>query len=204
MTPLRPHAFVNDLLYETHYWIPVLDLATVRMILALSVIWHFSARHGDIPAAYTKAAIESDSGIFMYPPNGMTLTQAECAAGGPTAVLKLQRSLYGLKQAVRLWNNMPHAQLIAIGYIRCKTDLCLYYKNEGECIAVVAIYVGKLLATATSTRLVDNLFENLKSLEVKDLSTVRNFLGMRVQFEEMTVTPLIKKRSSANFLKPIK
>jgi hypothetical protein len=32
---------------------PVLDLATARMIMALSVIWHCPARHGDIPTAYT-------------------------------------------------------------------------------------------------------------------------------------------------------
>jgi hypothetical protein len=79
------------------------------MILALSVLWHFPARHGDIPAAYTKAAIESDAGIYMYPPNGMTFTQDERIAGGASHVLKLQRSLYGLKQAGRVWNNLLHA-----------------------------------------------------------------------------------------------
>jgi hypothetical protein len=45
---------------------PVLDLSTARMILALSVLWHCPARHGDIPAAYTKGAIESDADIYMY------------------------------------------------------------------------------------------------------------------------------------------
>jgi hypothetical protein len=59
--------------------------------------------------AYTKAHIESDSDIYMYPSNGMTLTKEEQSAGGTTPVLKLQRSLYGMKQAVRLWNNMLHA-----------------------------------------------------------------------------------------------
>jgi hypothetical protein len=104
---------------------PVLDLATARLVIALSVIWKNPARHGDIPAAYTKAHIEYDSGIYMYPPNGITLTKEEQSASGIFPVLKLQRSLYGLKQAGRLWNNMLHAKLLAIGYARCKTDLCL-------------------------------------------------------------------------------
>jgi hypothetical protein len=43
---------------------PVLDLATARLILVLSVVWKNPARHGDIPAAYTKAHIESDSDIY--------------------------------------------------------------------------------------------------------------------------------------------
>jgi hypothetical protein len=45
---------------------PVLDLSTARMILALSFLWHCPARHGDIPADYTKAAIESDADIYIY------------------------------------------------------------------------------------------------------------------------------------------
>jgi hypothetical protein len=73
-----------------------------------------------------KAAIESDSDIYMYPPNGMVLTQDERIAGGSTPFLKLQRSLYGLKQAGRLWDNLLHAQLIDSGYTRCKTDLCTF------------------------------------------------------------------------------
>jgi hypothetical protein len=163
---------------------PVLDLATARLILALSVIWKNPARHGDIPAAYTKAHIESDSDIYMYPPNGMTLTKEEQLAGGASPVLKLQRSLYGLKQAGRLWNNLLHAQLLTNGYTRCKTDLCLYYKREDANISVVGIYVDDLLATATSASMTNELFTNLKALDVKDLGVVRKFLGMRVEFKD--------------------
>jgi hypothetical protein len=80
----------------------------------------------------------------------MTLTQDERAAGGPTAVLKLQRSLYRLKQASRLRNNMLQALVIAIGNVCCKTDLCLYYKHKRKSIAIVGIYVDDRLAIATS------------------------------------------------------
>ena len=44
--------------------------------------------------------------------------------------------------------------------------------------------VADPLATATSARMVDDLFAELKTLEVKDLGTVHKFLGMRVQFQE--------------------
>ncbi len=40
-----------------------------------------------------------------------------------------------------------------------------------------------MLATATSSHLVDDLFTRLKTLEVKDLGVVRKFLGMRVEFK---------------------
>ena len=113
----------------------------------------------------------------------MTLTKEEQLAGGAFPVLKQQRSLYGLKQTGRLWNNMLHAQLLAIGYACCKTDLCLYYKHEDSNIAVVRIFVDDLLATATSSSMTDDLFTSLKTLDVKDLVVVRKFLGMRVEFK---------------------
>jgi hypothetical protein len=84
----------------------------------------------------------------------------------------------------RLWSNMLHVQLIVIGYVRCKTDICLSYKSEGESTAIMGIYVDDLLVTASSTHLVDKLFANLESLEVKNLGIVRKFLGIRVQFED--------------------
>jgi hypothetical protein len=74
-------------------------------------------------------------------------------------------------------------QLIDIGYARCKTDLCLYYKRDHESIAIVGVYVDDLLAAATCARMADDLFGKLKALEVKDLGVIRKFLGMRVAFE---------------------
>jgi hypothetical protein len=118
----------------------------------------------------------------------MQLADEERLAEGEAPVLKLQRSLYGLKQAGRLWNNLLHDELIRLGYSRCITDLCLYYKRSNKDIAVVGIYVDYLLATATDGRLVNDLFRNLKSLEVKDLGVVEKFLGMRVKFSPDSFT----------------
>jgi hypothetical protein len=181
----------NEQQYGVNYedtFAPVLDLATVRLVLALSVLWGYPARHGDVPAAYTRAALEAQSDIFMYPPQGMQLTDEERLAGGEAPVLKLQRSLYGLKQAGRLWNNLLHDELIRLGYSRCMTDLCLYFKRSNKDIAVVGIYVDDLLVTATDGRLINDLFKNLKSLEVKDLGVVEKFLGMRVKFSSDSFT----------------
>jgi hypothetical protein len=157
---------------------------------------------GDIPAAYTKAAIESDSDNYMYPPNGMVLTEDERIAGGPTPVLKLLRSLYGLKQAGCLWNNLLRAQLIDIGYTRCKTDLCLYFRRKERDIAIVGVYVDDLLATATSPQLVKDLFTSLQALEVKDLGVVRKFSAC-VSNSNPTVSPWTKKRLCASTSKHI-
>jgi hypothetical protein len=59
----------------------------------------------------------------------------------------------------------------------------LYYRRKERDIAVVGVYVDDLLATATSSKLVEDLFASLKTIEVKDLGVVRKFLGMRIDFK---------------------
>lgn len=47
----------------------------------------------------------------------------------PGKILKLNRSLYGLKQAGRVWNEQIEKTLLSIGYTPCKTDSCVYVHN---------------------------------------------------------------------------
>ena len=120
---------------------PVLDLATARWILAMGVIWGVPPRHGDIPNAYVRAEGEKEFKIYMHVPQGMKLTADEQASGGKNAVLQLMTSLYGLKQAGRLWNALLHDQMLKNGYKQCVTDLCLYFKRVEEDLIVVGVYV---------------------------------------------------------------
>jgi hypothetical protein len=120
----------------------------------------------------------------MYMPKGMEPTAEEQGNGGANPVLKLQRSLYGLKQAGRLWNALLHKKLIELGFSQCKTDLCLYYKRMGQDIILVGVYVDDLLSTATQTSLVKEFFDEMKTLDVKDLGTVAKFLGIRLELQQ--------------------
>nr|CCA20941.1 AlNc14C107G6270 [Albugo laibachii Nc14] len=44
--------------------------------------------------------------------------------------LKLRKSLYGLKQAGRLWAQLLHATLLKVGFIQCHKDTNLYKKGD--------------------------------------------------------------------------
>jgi hypothetical protein len=130
----------NEQVYGESYsqtFAPVMDIATVRYIFAMGVVWKVPPRHGDVPNAYVRAEGEEGIEIYMYVPKGMTLTAEELKSGGESAILKLLRSLYGLKQAGRLWNALLHARLIEFGFTQCNTDLCLYYKRIGSDIVIV-------------------------------------------------------------------
>ena len=61
-------------------------------------------------------------------------------------VLRLKRSLYGLKQAARAWNDMAKQTLAKIGFYRGDSDPCLFTKDEEDgTTTYTLLYVDDLL-----------------------------------------------------------
>ncbi|KAE9351299.1 hypothetical protein PF008_g5993 [Phytophthora fragariae] len=162
----------------------VMELPSGKVVLAVGRIWGVPARHGDVPNAYVKAPTEEGLEIFLIIPDGMEFTAAELAELGVDDVselgLLLGQSLYGLKQAGRLWRKL----LLGFGFSQCLTDSCVYVKTDEDGITVVGTYVDDLLVTATSNARVNAFFADMAVLELKDLGRVEMFLGMRIQYDD--------------------
>ena len=131
-----------------------------------------------------KADKESHLEILLHVPQAMDVDEATLKMLGATSkkelVLELRKSLYGLKQAGRLWSQLLHAKLCSAGFTQCVADMCLYWKHDGKDTVVVGVYVDDLLATGTDAAAVDRFFASLASLSINDLGRVSKFLGMRV------------------------
>ena len=70
---------------------------TIRMALILAVARDYNLTSIDITQAYLQAELKED--LFMRVPPGVASTDPQ----GVPLVCKLNRSLYGLKQAGREW-----------------------------------------------------------------------------------------------------
>uniref|UniRef100_A0AAV1TTK9 Reverse transcriptase Ty1/copia-type domain-containing protein n=1 Tax=Peronospora matthiolae TaxID=2874970 RepID=A0AAV1TTK9_9STRA len=151
----------------------VMDLSTLKVILALAATWWVPAKHGDIPNSYVKADKEPHLRIYLQMPRGMPVSKETLRAQGVSntseLVLELRKSLYGLKQAGRLWSQLLHSKLSTAGFTRFESDMCFYWKRDGDDLVVVSVYVDDLLATGTSAAAVERFFASLASLSIKDL-----------------------------------
>lgn len=56
-------------------------------------------------------------------------------------VLKLYKSIYGLKQAARCRNRKLHLVLVENGCVRNDIDNCLYIKKEDDFICYLLVHV---------------------------------------------------------------
>ena len=88
--------------YEETYS-PVMDAITFRYLISLTVSEGLDMRLMDVVTAYLYGSL--DANVYMKIPEGFTLPEAMNSKPRSTYSIKLQRSLYGLKQSGRMWYN---------------------------------------------------------------------------------------------------
>jgi Reverse transcriptase (RNA-dependent DNA polymerase) len=94
-------------------------------------------------------------------------------------VCRLLRSLYGLKQAARVWNLKIHAFLVKLGFVRSAADPCLYI--DAKRVLYITIWVDDLLIVGKNGLDIANVKAQLShEFEMKDLGQLEHFLGMRI------------------------
>ena len=60
-------------------------------------------------------------------------------------VCKLQRSIYGLKQASRSWNLRFDEAIKDFGFIKNEDEPCVYKKVSGSAVVFLVLYVDDIL-----------------------------------------------------------
>ncbi|KAL2231133.1 uncharacterized protein LOC110012714 [Sesamum indicum] len=99
----------------------------------------------------------------------------------PGKVCKLEKSLYGLKQASRKWNEEFTNKMKLFGFEQCSHDHCLFIKGTGVNLIALLVYVDDILITSASENsimIVKNYLDKL--FTVKHLGNAKYFLGLEL------------------------
>ncbi|CAI7885582.1 unnamed protein product [Closterium sp. NIES-53] len=118
---------------------------------------------------------------FLYVDAIIFVEQLHAFEESDGAVCLLQKSLYGIKPAPRLWQQYLHTVLTELGFTQLPHDLEMYRKDSrGKFILLVA-YVDDLLYTGVDTDLIDRFEEEIKEkLEVTIKHNVMQFMGLNI------------------------
>ncbi|KAE8875946.1 hypothetical protein PF003_g39908 [Phytophthora fragariae] len=162
--------------YGLEHWdtySPVVWLITILLLLVIALILLLEARHVDFDTAFLNSWMR---GVVIY------MEQPAYFDDDTGRVCLLQKGLYGLKQAARLWYQTLHAFLLKLGFKRSTFDVGLYYKQVNGRILLVAVYVDDMLIIGQTSD-IDKLIADLQAeFSIKDLGRVHHFLGMEVQY----------------------
>ena len=85
-------------------------------------------RQMDVVTIYLYGSL--DANVYMKIPEGFTLPEAMNSKPRSMYSIKLQRSLYGLKQSGRMWYNHLSQYLLKEGYVKNSICPCVSSRKQ--------------------------------------------------------------------------
>ena len=144
---------------------PTLALRSLRTLFAVACGMDLELKHMDVVTAFLHGDLEEE--IYMHPLPGMD----DCKPG---QFLKLNKTLYGLKQASNRWNHKLVTSLNLVGF----TNLA----GIDECIFVKVSRTGRIMIIAAY---VDDLFKLCHKEDIAEMEECCNELGKHFELKEL-------------------
>ena len=132
----------------------------------------------DVKLAYLHRVLKEE--IYMEQPEGFV------AKGEENKVCKLVQSLYGLKQAGRVWNwTFAHTIKRKLGFTTIHSDVGVYILHcqqkggDSEMDMILILYVNDLLLLGLDLSKIEDVKHQLGKLyQMKDLGPTSSYLGI--------------------------
>ena len=96
-------------------------------------------------------------------------------------VCKLNKSIYGLKQASHQWYYKFHQVIISYGFEANAVDDCVYHKFSESKYSFLVLYVADILLASNDISFLQEIKKFLtKNFEMKDLGKASFVLGIKI------------------------
>ena len=175
---------------------------SLRIFLSIECLCRLIIEQINIVGAYLKSLLsDNDLPIFMKLPSGMETFRSI----QPGLVCRLLRSIYGLRQSERLWNQKVVSFLKGLGFkpLNADASILIHHGHETGDITMISVYVDDFLLASKLRTLLDWIKENLKNeYNVKDLGEVKTIIGWQVTRNwDAATLKIINQRSYGTCLK---
>jgi len=151
---------------------PVVKLTTVRFLLSIAISFGWFLHQLDVDNAFLNGDLDEE--VYMKPPPGMLLPS-------PQLVCKLNKYLYGLKQASRQWNAKLTSALIQFGFTQSTTDYSLFVQKTRTAFIIILIYVDDIVIAGNNLQTIHHIKSYLNDqFHIKELGHLKYFLGLEV------------------------
>ena len=136
----------------------VIRYESIRLLLNIAASQKYYIEQFDVKTAFLHGELKEE--IYVKVPKGYSVN-------GNDKVLKLRKSIYGLKQSPRCWNDKLTECLNELGLHAAKNEPCVFIGKMGGHTVIVAIYVDDGLIMSSATECVQRLRESIaKKFEI--------------------------------------
>jgi transposase InsO family protein len=153
---------------------PTAKLSSLRTILSIAARFDWDIKVFDYSAAFLNGEFTPDEEIYMEQPPHYT-------NGNSQEVIRLQRTIYGLKQSSRKWYEKLTSSLGTLGIYPLRSDHAVYRMIRGNDIVIIAIHIDDSTITGNSPKLIDEVQEEIaRMFKITMLGPISWLLGMEV------------------------
>ena len=144
-------------------------------MLALAAAEDYETGQIDIKAAYLNGELTSNEVIFMRQLPGYEESKER--------VLRLLKSLYGLKQVRRRWYQKLVEIMTNLGFTRCEGDQAMFYRRSEDkgTFIIVLVHIDDCTIVGKSKNLIECFKKEIaKYVDITDLGDLHWILGIKV------------------------
>lgn len=152
---------------------PTGSKAGLRLLLAIAAALDLDIESMDAIAAFLNGI--PDEEIYLKIPEGLSIPNCT-----NRTVLKVNKSIYGLKQSPRCWYKEICAFFLSLGFKPCLSDPCLFIKNDDSHPCFVHVHVDDLTIAGTPTSLASFKAAISSKFEMEDLGPIDVVLGIKI------------------------
>lgn len=149
---------------------PVVRHGSIRYLIALAAKYNLDIDQMDAVTAFLQGDLEEE--VYMAQPQEFQQGLQVC---------RLNKAIYGLKQASRQWNKKLDSAIKEFGLTQSNVDPCIYFNIKNQSRLYVAVYVDDLLIFTNNINEKNRLKTELsKQFKMKDLGEAHSCVGLRI------------------------
>ena len=170
---------------------PVARYSSIRTLLTLANAHDLEIYQMDVTTAFLNGSLEHD--IYMKQPERFNDPKY------PDHVCKLKRSIYGLKQSARCWNQTLDVFLLKNGYRKSNADSCIYVKSVKQengfiSFVILAVYVDDIIPVSNDPEMLASEKQLLSNeFQMVDQGEIQFILGMSIKRDRQKKTLFISQ-----------
>ncbi|KAG7564160.1 Integrase catalytic core [Arabidopsis suecica] len=152
---------------------PVARIETICLLISLAASSGWEIHHLDVKTAFLHGELKEI--VYVMQPEGFVVK------GQEDKIYKLNKALYGLRQAPRAWNEKLNRVLNELQFKKCTKEPSVYRKQVDQHTLLVAVYVDDLFVSGTSVKFIEEFKKEMASkFEMSDLGKLTYYLGIEV------------------------
>ena len=154
---------------------PTVRLESFCALLHLASSLNWDLKQFDIKTAFLHGVLPEEETMFLEQPPGFE------APGKEEWVMRLMKSIYGMRQASRVWNQTFHKAVSEWGFERLQCEWCVYRRNSPTGTTIFVVHVDDIISAASSPEENERFRDFLKTKwEISELGEPKYALGIAI------------------------